>query len=256
MIYEAKIHTRKKLVSMLEDFNNVVLLSYLQGHMGNAWVNDLENPTVAQITVGIFTFYAGDPNAKETEELLRNIPERILVIVNSDQWKKRLETFHERKIDKFLRYKFKRNAEVFNRSKLQSFITALPKGYELRKIDEHIANNPTLHNVSEDFTSQFRSIDDYVNRGIGYSILYNGEVVCGASSYSIYNDGIEIEVATDLDHRRKGLATVVCATLILDCLEKGRYPNWDAANSTSVKLAEKLGYVFDKAYDTYFVNNK
>ncbi|MBK5472223.1 GNAT family N-acetyltransferase [Bacillus sp. TH19] len=241
---------------MFEDFNNVVLLSYLQGHMGNAWVNDLENPTVAQITVGIFTFYAGDPNAKETEELLRNIPERILVIVNSDQWKKRLETFHERKIDKFLRYKFKRNAEVFNRSKLQSFITALPKGYELRKIDEHIANNPTLHNVSEDFTSQFRSIDDYVNRGIGYSILYNGEVVCGASSYSIYNDGIEIEVATDLDHRRKGLATVVCATLILDCLEKGRYPNWDAANSTSVKLAEKLGYVFDKAYDTYFVNNK
>lgn len=241
---------------MFEDFNNVVLLSYLQGHMGNAWVNDLENPTVAQITVGIFTFYAGDPNAKETEELLRNIPERILVIVNSDQWKKRLETFHERKIDKFLRYKFKRNAEVFNRSKLQSFITALPKGYELRKIDEHIANNPTLHNVSEDFTNQFRSIDDYVNRGIGYSILYNGEVVCGASSYSIYNDGIEIEVATDLDHRRKGLATVVCATLILDCLEKGRYPNWDAANSTSVKLAEKLGYVFDKAYDTYFVNNK
>lgn len=47
MIYEANIHTRKKLVSMFEDFNNVVLLSYLQGHMGTAWVNDLENPTVA-----------------------------------------------------------------------------------------------------------------------------------------------------------------------------------------------------------------
>ncbi|WP_242235019.1 GNAT family N-acetyltransferase [Bacillus cereus group sp. BfR-BA-01316] len=256
MIYEANIHARKKLVSMFEDFNNVVLLSYLQGHMGNAWVNDLENPKVAQITVGIFTFYAGDSNAKEIEELLRNIPERILVIVNSDEWKKRLETFHERKIDKFLRYKFKRNPEVFNRSKLQSFITALPKGYELRKIDEHIANDPTLHNVSEDFTSQFRSIDDYVNRGIGYCILYNGEVVCGASSYSIYDNGIEIEVATNLDHRRKGLATVVCAALILNCLEKGKYPNWDAANSTSAKLAEKLGYVFDKAYDTYFVNNR
>ncbi|WP_212936917.1 GNAT family N-acetyltransferase, partial [Bacillus hominis] len=226
------------------------------GHMGNAWVNDLENPKVAQITVGIFTFYAGDSNAKETEELLRNIPERILVIVNSDEWKKRLETFHERKIDKFLRYKFKRNADVFNHTKLQSFISALPKGYELRKIDEHIANNPSLHNVSEDFISQFCSIDDYVNRGIGYCILYNGEVVCGASSYSIYDDGIEIEVATDFDHRRKGLATVVCAALILDCLEKGKYPNWDAANSTSAKLADKLGYVFDKAYDTYFVNNR
>ncbi|HHQ8914992.1 TPA: GNAT family N-acetyltransferase, partial [Bacillus cereus] len=30
---------------------------------------------------------------------------------------------------------------------------------------------------------------------------------------------------------------------------------WDAANTTSAKLAEKLGYVFDKAYDTYFVDN-
>ncbi|MGE7851993.1 GNAT family N-acetyltransferase [Bacillus paramycoides] len=256
MIYESNIHTRKKLVSMFEDFNNVVLLSYLQGHMGTAWVNDLENPTVAQITVGIFTFYGGDPTAVETEELLRNIPERILVIVNSDEWKKRLEAFHERKIDKILRYKFKRNPELLNRMKLKSFITVLPNGYELRKIDKYIANNPTLHKVSEDFTSQFSSIDDYVNRGVGYSILYNGEVVCGASSYSIYDDGIEIEVATDPNHRRKGLATVVSAALILDCLENGKYPNWDAANNTSAKLAEKLGYVFDKAYDTYFVNTR
>ncbi|MGW6191804.1 GNAT family N-acetyltransferase [Bacillus cereus] len=256
MIYEANIHTRKKLVSMFEDFNNVVLLSYLQGHMGNAWVNNLDNPTVAQVTVGIFTFYAGDPNVKETEELLRNIPERILVIVNSEKWRKRLETFNERKIDKFLRYKFKRNSEVFDRSKLQSFISTLPKGYELRRIDEHIANNPTLHKLSEDFTSQFQSVEDYINRGIGYSILYKGEVVCGASSYSIYDDGIESEVATDHNYRRKGLATIVSAALILDCLEKGIYPNWDAANSTSAKLAEKLGYVFDKTYDTYFVDNR
>ncbi|EOP23388.1 MULTISPECIES: GNAT family N-acetyltransferase [Bacillus] len=256
MIYEANIHTRRKLVSMFEDFNNVILLSYLQGHMGRAWVNDLENPTVAQVTVGIFTFYTGDPNVKETEELLRNIPEKMLVIVNSEEWKKRLETFYERKIDKFLRYKFKRNSEFFNRSKLQSFISTLPKGYELRRIDEHIANNSTLHKLSEDFTSQFQSVEDYLNRGIGYSILYNGEVICGASSYSIYDKGIEIEVATDLNHRRKGLATVVSAALILDCLEKGKYPNWDAANTTSAKLAEKLGYVFDKAYDTYFVDNR
>ncbi|HDR7915283.1 GNAT family N-acetyltransferase [Bacillus pretiosus] len=256
MIYEANIHTREKLVTMFEDFNNVVLLSYLQGHMGNAWVNDLENPTVAQVTVGIFTFYAGDPNRRETEELLCNIPDRMLVIVNSEEWKKRLETCYERKIDKFLRYKFKRNTEVFDHSKLQSFISMIPKGYELRRIDEHIVNIPTLHKVSEDFTSQFKSIEDYLNRGIGYSILYKGEVVCGASSYSIYDNGIEIEVATDLNHRRKGLATIVSAALILACLEKEIYPNWDAANTTSAKLAEKLGYTFDKAYDTYFVDNR
>lgn len=135
-------------------------------------------------------------------------------------------------------------------------LSIFPKGYELRKIDEHIVNNSTLHKVSEDFTSQFQSVEDYINRGIRYCVLYKGEVVCGASSYSIYDSGIEIEVATNYNHRRKGLATIVSAALILDCLEKEIYPNWDAANTTSAKLAEKLGYVFDKAYDTYFVDNR
>ena len=51
----------------------------------------------------------------------------------------------------------------------------------------------------------FQLTDDYINRGIGYSIFYKGDVVCGASSYSIYDDGIEIEVATDPNHIRKGL---------------------------------------------------
>lgn len=86
---------------MFEDFNNVVLLSYLQGHMGTAWVNDLEKSNSSTSYGRNFYIYAGDPNTKETEELLRNIPERILVIVNSEEWKQRLETFHERKIDKF-----------------------------------------------------------------------------------------------------------------------------------------------------------
>ncbi len=39
--------------------------------MGKGWVNDLDNPKVAQITVGIFVFYAGDPNTKEAEEMLQ-----------------------------------------------------------------------------------------------------------------------------------------------------------------------------------------
>lgn len=42
--------------------------------------------------------------------------------------------------------------------------------------------------------------------------------------------------------------------LILDCLDKGKYPNWDAANLNSVSLAEKLGYVLEESYDTSYIN--
>ena len=75
---------------------------------GTAWVDDVVNPTVAQVVVGIFVFYAGNPHAKATEELLLNLPEYTLAIVNTDEWKNRIETFHNGSIKKFPRYAFKK----------------------------------------------------------------------------------------------------------------------------------------------------
>ena len=82
-------------------------------------------------------------------------------------------------------------------------------------------------------------------------ILKDGEPVSGASSYSGYLGGIEIEIDTREDCRRKGLATACGAKLILECLRKGWYPSWDAQNLWSVALAEKLGYHFSHAYTAY-----
>lgn len=41
------------------------------------------------------------------------------------------------------------------------------------------------------------------------------------------------------------------AKLILECLEEGLYPSWDAQNKWSVALAEKLGYHFSHEYVAY-----
>lgn len=82
----------------------------------------------------------------------------------------------------------------------------------------------------------------------------NGVPVSGASSYSVYNGGIEIQIDTRTDYRRQGLAAAAAAGLILECLDRDLYPSWDAANLWSVALAEKLGYQFDHEYDAYHVN--
>lgn len=84
-------------------------------------------------------------------------------------------------------------------------------------------------------------------------LLKNGRIVSGASSYTRYKEGIEIEVDTVSEERRKGFATIVSAALILQCLEEGLYPSWDAQNMLSVHLAEKLGYEFDHEYTVYEV---
>ena len=63
--------------------------------------------------------------------------------------------------------------------------------------------------------------------------------------------GIEIE--TREDYRRKGLAYICGAKLILECLKREWYPSWDAQNKWSVSLAEKLGYHFAYEYTAYEV---
>ena len=73
----------------------------------------------------------------------------------------------------------------------------------------------------------------------------------GASSYTIYDGGIEIEIDTRPDQRRQGLALACGAQLILTCLERRLFPNWDAHDLRSAALAEKLGYRMDHPYRAY-----
>lgn len=93
----------------------------------------------------------------------------------------------------------------------------------------------------------------YQKYGLGVVALKDGEPVSGASSYTSYNGGIEIEIDTREDHRRRGLAFACGAKLILECLARGWYPSWDAQNKWSAALAEKLGYHFDGEYTAYEV---
>jgi predicted GNAT family acetyltransferase len=62
-------------------------------------------------------------------------------------------------------------------------------------------------------------------------------------------------VETHPDHRRRGIATACSAKLILECMERGLYPSWDAANRISVHLAEKLGYREKGAYRVWYLNS-
>ena len=110
-----------------------------------------------------------------------------------------------------------------------------------------------LDPVTADFVSAFGSKEKYLELGRGMVILKDGKIVSGASSYTRYKEGIEIEVDTVEPERRKGLASIVCSALILDCLDEGLYPSWDAHDMNSVQLARKFGYEFDHEYAAYEV---
>lgn len=246
MLYE--LEDTSRVEDLFAGWNETLILSCLQGVMGKLYVTDLESPKSAFAFVGCFGFYAGGPD----RELVRNKPNGLTILVpQSEAWARLIEEFHP-SAKRFTRYAIKKNTS-FDRVMLQNEIGKLPPGYELQKIDADLYDRCLENPATADFVSAFESKEKYLQVGMGMVILKNGAIVSGASSYTRYNEGIEIEVDTIASERRKHLATVACAALILRCLEEGLYPSWDAHNMNSVRLAQKLGYEFDHEYTAYEV---
>ena len=144
----------------------------------------------------------------------------------------------------------------FDETALKKEVEGLPEGYELKEIDAELYEKCLEDPVTRDFVAPFGTKEKYLEWGRGMVILKDGKIVSGASSYTRYKEGIEIEVDTVESERRKHLATTVCAALILRCLEEGLYPSWDAQNMNSVHLSERLGYEFDHEYTAYEVSSE
>ena len=246
MIYE--LTDTAKVKSFFEGWNETMIYSCLQKVMGKIFVTDPDSPVSAMASIGCFSFYAGAPD----KELILAKPEGFVIMIpQSKAWEVCIEEcFPEAK--KVIRYAIKKDTQ-FDVSFLRSLVKKLPEGYELKEIDKDLYDLCLTDSVTRDFVSSFDSKEQYLEIGRGMVIVKSGRIVAGASSYSGYNEGIEIEVDTVEEERRKGLATIASAALILRCLDEGLYPSWDAQNMNSVHLAEKLGYEFDHEYTAYEV---
>ena len=246
MIFE--LEDTSKVESLFEGWNETLISSCLQKVMGKVYVTDPENPKSAFAFLGCFGFFAGVPD----EELVKNKPAGFVIMVpQNEEWADLIESVYP-DARKMTRYAIKKDTR-FDVDLLKKNLLLLPEGYELRNIDGEIYDKCLENPVTADFVSVFGSKEKYLKDGRGVAILKDGAIVSGASSYTRYKEGIEIEVDTKEPERRKNLALISCSALILRCLEEGLYPSWDAQNMNSVHLAEKLGYEFDHEYTAYEV---
>lgn len=243
-----ELEDTSKVKELFAGWNETLIFSCLQKIMGKVYVSDLEQPKSAYAFVGCFGFYAGIPD----KEMVMDRPDGFVIMTpQNNEWAKLIEECYPL-AKKVTRYAIKKET-IFDQTMLQNEIKKLPAGYELKKIDADIYDQCLENPATEDFVSAFESKEKYLQMGRGMVILKNGIIVAGASSYTRYREGIEIEVDTIEPERRKHLATIACSALILNCLEEGLYPSWDAQNMNSVHLAEKLGYEFDHEYAAYEV---
>ena len=67
---------------------------------------------------------------------------------------------------------------------------------------------------------------------------------------TVYDGGIEVQIATKDEFQRKGLAMACAAALLLECMNRKVRPCWDAATLISKHMALKLGYAYRGEYST------
>lgn len=253
-IYKLEISDMDKIKPLFKDVRDTLVWSCLQGHMGDAWIT--EDGKSAQIITADFCFFAGEP----TLELVKHCPaeyssDDIIMIPENEAWQKLIESYYGENANKFTRYAIKHKETPFDTAKLSSYIEAIKPPYEVKLFDEGIYAESKENSWSEDLCAQFDTYDAFKNRGLGVAALYSDKLVAGATSYTVYDGGIEIEIDTQTEHRRRGLALACGAKLILECINKKIYPSWDAANKGSVALAEKLGYEFSHEYTAYDIRD-
>ena len=243
---------KKVVTNLFDSWDETIIWSCLQGVMGEVYANENEDAAVA--ILGDFAFFAGTP----CEELVRFKPDNyeqdfIIMVPQNNEWAKLIESYYGEMAKKVTRYAIKKEPDIFDTEMLEKAALSLPAEYEVRFLGEQEYNMCRSNGWSNDLVAQYDNYEMYKKLGLGVVIVKDGELLAGASSYSTYNKGIEIEIDTREDYRRKGLAYDCGAKLILECLKRGLYPSWDAQNKASVDLAEKLGYYFSHEYIAYEV---
>lgn len=90
----------------------------------------------------------------------------------------------------------------------------------------------------------WNNADEFMDRGIAFSLFYDGELASTAFSAYIHDDKLELGIETYEEFKGKGLAYKICSALIDYCLENGFEPVWACKrdNTGSYQLAQKLGF--------------
>lgn len=236
----------EKYAAFFSDFEwNYVPQAILEGVYGEVQVDDPRDPHVvalAQPKLKLFVL-GGNPQHPAARSFVEGTPAPAVFFYASEAWETWLKEILAGGYIEDQRYAF--TSDALDRDHLTRLAAAVPEGYRAARLDFALAEQ-LLAERSEFASSHmvnFDSTEDFIERGFGWCLLHGDEIASVASTFMVCSRGIEIQINTREAHRQKGLATITAANLMLESLERGLTPNWDAANLNSGGLAQKLGCV-------------
>jgi len=245
MFKKASVKDMGNLWPLFSDLTyDPTLDALIHGYHGEIFCDDLNTPKLAYGHVGWTYYVVGDATIPSSKELVKQLPSNIEVHCH-EAFKTLIKTYHPSTVSDKTRYAM--DHQSINVADLTSIIEA-PRNFEILPINGAFYDQLLESKWGEDFVKNFKDKNDYLTNGLGYVAYKEGKIIGGVSSYSRFNEGFDIEIITHQDYRRQGIAKVLGAYFVKECLQANKVPYWDAAHLGSVKLAESLGYTLKKPY--------
>lgn len=233
---------------------------------GRIWVDSKEKPTSGFLVDNVWSFFlAGNPNNMEFNAMIGKIlKEEIFPIASKKEkithgdwvfyfedqdWFEKIENEFVKDPIPLDRYYY-----VFDKLLVPDWRAKIPKGFEMRKIDESLLNQKNLENIEEItnwINSQYENEQKFLEKGFGFCLVENNKtIVCWCLSDWGVKKKIEIGIQTAADYRRKGFATLCVAATVEYGQGRGYHIGWhcNQDNVGSWRTAEKVGFVRKKSY--------
>ena len=243
---------RRRLVSLLSGGRDSYLWqAVLEGYQGEAWADDRRAPQAAHLVMHGIHRFGGDPSRPGASERVAEVPRHNGVWPSGENWQTVCSEALGPRLRPIERHDLA--SDALDRARLVSLFERVPQGYSLARMQLAHAKRVGADVGSRDHVAPLGTTRDFMRLGFGFCVTQGERIVSAATTFAVCASGIEIQVNTHPAHRRKGLAAVAAAALVAHALDRGLDPHWDAANRDSVRLAEKLGYVYRERYTMWVV---
>ncbi len=224
---------------------------------GSVYVDNVKEPQAFYIAhpYGMSLIFGDTNNDMFNDDLFHYLINKDKVR-NHYEWLQAFPTSWNRKIETILGSNLVKNASADLNRVLQNtrvnFTFNISKYMKFRpQLDTQ--EHPIVRSTQEVLNTMPGSVlpkyfwgndDQFQNEGIGFSLIYDGEVASTAFSSCRFENQLEIGIETVEKYRGKGFALTVCSVLINYCIENGLEPIWACRmeNTPSYQLAHKLGF--------------
>jgi RimJ/RimL family protein N-acetyltransferase len=274
MIYElqeTEFEIARPIFSDLEQYQLWLQLVFERIKPGRIFVNDKKNPSAGFCRLGsIFFIFAG--STKDTSfnnELKKTIENDIFPSYNLD-YKYFMIFYDPEWFDELHRiFNDLTSGEgvyfTVNRNERKEWDGALPSSFTIERVDKEFIDSkaytiPQEIRIERWLSGMWGSIENFNKRSFAFAVVHKKQSVvsfCHCSYLSKDKSRAEIGIHTQADFRRKGLGKNLVFHMLNQCWEVGiQTIGWHTThdNIPSIKLAESVGYKFNRTYPILFGN--